>query len=165
MIYVVILPWVIRMQVLTYWHIMWLLRGWVCASDEDCEREGQVERLNLSGCKVTDPIDKHSLTELKKNTSLVTLDIGSAKLSGSCTVSLFQQMTTHPTLSISVGEVNVLGVGRVKADRGTMWCVMGDVIPDKCVEFFRALNNSVLRSQIWEYMISQTKQLSNLLLD
>ena len=53
-------------------------------------------------------------------------------------------MTTHPTLSITVGEVNVLGVGRVKMDRGTLWCVIGEFIPEKCVEFFRALNDSGL---------------------
>ena len=102
--------------------------------------------LNLSGCNVTDPIVKHILTGLIKNTSLVTLNHSSPKLSGSCAVSLFQQMTTHPTLSITVGEVNVLGVGRVKMDRGTMvWCVISDLIPENCVEFFRALNNSGLK--------------------
>ena len=101
--------------------------------------------LNLSGCNVTDPIVKHIVTGLTKNTSLVTLDIGSSKLSGSCAVSLFQQMTTHPTLSSTVGEVNLLGVGRVKIDSGTLWCVMGDLIPENCVEFFRALNNSGLK--------------------
>ena len=61
-------------------------------------------------------------------------------------MSLFQQMTTHPTLRITVVEVNVLGVGRVKmSDRGSLWCVMGDLITENCVEFFRALNNSSLK--------------------
>ena len=78
--------------------------------------------LKLSGCGITDPVVKHILTGLTNNTSLVTLDMGSSKLSGSCAVSLFQQMTTHPTLSITVGEVNVLGVGRVKMDRGNVVC-------------------------------------------
>ena len=104
--------------------------------------------LNLSGCNITDPIVKHILTGLAKNTSLVTLDMGSPTLSVSCAVSLFQQMTTHPTLSNTVGEVNVLGVGRVTMDRRTMWCVMVDLIPENCVEFFRALNNSGLKVSI-----------------
>ena len=103
--------------------------------------------LNLSGCNITDPIVKHILTGLMKNTSLVTLNIGSPKLSGSCAVSLFLQMATHPTLSITVDdlEVNVLGVGRVKMDRGTVRCVMSDTVPENCVEFFRALNHSSLK--------------------
>ena len=102
--------------------------------------------MNLSGCGVTDPIVKGILTRLTKNTSLVTLNIGSPKVSGSCAVSLFQQMTTHPTVSITVGEVNVLGVGRVKMDQGTIiWRIISDLIPKNCVEFFRALNNSALK--------------------
>ena len=104
-----------------------------------------VKVLNLSHFTITDSIVKHILTGLTKNTSLVTLDMGSPKLSGSCALSLFQQMTTHPTLSITVGEVNVLGVGRVMMDSGTMWCVIGDLIPKKCVEFFIPLNNSGLK--------------------
>ena len=102
-----------------------------------------LEVLNLSGCNITDPIIKHILIGLTKNTSLVTLNIGSSKLSHSCAVSLFQQMTTHPTLSIS--EVTVLGVGSVKMDKGSLWCVVGDLIPENCVEFFRDLNNSGLK--------------------
>ena len=105
--------------------------------------------LNLSGCQVTDPIVKHILTGLTKNTSLVTLDMRSSTLSVSCAVSLFQQMTTHPTLSITVGEVTVLGVGRVRMDRGSLCCVIGDLIPENCVEFFRALNNSGLKVPAW----------------
>ena len=101
--------------------------------------------LNLSVCNITDPIVQHILTGLTKNTSLVTLDVRSSKLSVSCAVSLFQQMTTHPTVSITVGEVNVLGVGRVDMDRGTLWCVMSDLLPENCMEFFRALNNSGLK--------------------
>ena len=30
-------------------------------------------------------------------------------------------------------------------DRGTMWCVIGDLIRENCVEFFRALNNSAIK--------------------
>ena len=101
--------------------------------------------LNLSGCELPDPIVKCILTGLTKNTSLVKLDIRSPKLSGSCAVSLFEQITTHPTLNITVGEVNVLGVGKVKIDRESVWCVIGDTIPENCVEFFRALNNSGLK--------------------
>ena len=116
-----------------------------CAIERMLSVNRTLEILNLSGCQVTDPIIKCLLAGLMKNTSLVTLDIGSPKLSGSCAVSLFHQMTTHPTLSITVGEVSVPGVGRVKMDRGTIWCVMGDMIPDNCVELFRVLNNSGLK--------------------
>ena len=118
-----------------------------CAIERMLNVNRTLKVLNLSGCNVTDPIVKCILTGLTKNTSLVTLDMSSPKLSGSCAVSLFQQMTTHPTLSITVGEVNVLGVGRVKMDRGTMrhGVLYSDLIPENCVEFFRALNNSGLK--------------------
>ena len=116
-----------------------------CAIERMLSTSQTLKILNLSGCNVTGPIVKHILTGLTKNTSLVTLDMGSFKLSVSCAVSLFQQMTTHTTVSITVGEVNVLGVGRVKMDRGTMWCVIGDLIPENCVEFFRALNDSGMK--------------------
>ena len=117
-----------------------------CAIERMLSVNRTLEVLNLSGCNVTDAIVQHILTGLTKNTTLVTLDVRSSKLSGSCAVSLFQQMTTHLTLSITVGEVNVLGVGRVKMDGGTMlWCVMGDLIPENCAEFFRSLNNSSLK--------------------
>ena len=120
-----------------------------CAIERMLNVNVTLKVLNLNGCNITDPIVKHTLTGLAKNTSLVTLNMGSPKLSGSCAVSLIQQMTTHPTLNITVvnvGEVNVLGVGRVKMDRGTItWCVISDLIPENCVEFFRALNNSGLK--------------------
>ena len=116
-----------------------------CAIERMLTLNKTLKILNLSGCNVTDPIVKHIVTGLTKNTSLVTLDIGSSKLSGSCAVSLFQQMTTHPTLSSTVGEVNVLGVGWVRMDRGTLRCVICDLISENCVEFFRALNNSGLK--------------------
>ena len=114
-----------------------------CAIERMLNVNRTLKVLNLSGCQVTDAIVKHILTGLTKNTSLVTLDIGSPKLSGSCAVSLFQQMTTHPTLSNT--EVNVPGVGRVKIDRGSLWCVIGDLIVENCMEFFRVLNNSGLK--------------------
>ena len=116
-----------------------------CAFERILNVNRTLKVLNLSGCNITDPIVKHILTGLTKNRSFATLDMGSPTLSGSCAVSLFQKMTTHPTLSITVGEVNVLGVGRVKMDRGSLWCVIGDLIAEKCVEFFRALNNSSLK--------------------
>ena len=116
-----------------------------CAIERMLSVNKTLKILNLSDCGVTDAIVKHILTGLTKNTSLVMLDMSSPKLSGSCAVSLFQQMTNHPTLSITVGEVYVLGIGRVKMDRGTLWCVVGDLIPENCVEFFRALNNSGLK--------------------
>ena len=115
-----------------------------CAIERMLSVNRTLKILNLSGCNITDPVAKHILTGLTKNTSLVTLDMESPKLSVSCVVSLFQQMTTHPTLS-TVGEVNILGVGMVKMDRGSLWCVIGDLIPEDCVEFFRALNNSGLK--------------------
>ena len=121
-----------------------------CAIERMLNVNRTLKVLNLHGCKITDPIVNHILTGLTKNTSPVTLDMGSLKLSGSCVVSLFQQMTTHPILSITVDEVDVLGVGWVKIGRGNLWCVMsdtvlGDLIPENCVEFFRALNNSGLK--------------------
>ena len=120
-----------------------------CAIERMLNVNRTLKVLNLSGCNITDPIVKHILTGLMNNTSLVTLDMRSPKLSGSCAVSLFRQMTIHPTLSITVDEVNVLGVGRVKMDRGSLWCVIGDLIPENCVEFFRALNNSGLKVPDW----------------
>ena len=117
-----------------------------CAIERMLNVNTTLKVLNLGGCNVTDPIVQHILTGLTKNTSLVTLDMSSPKLSGSCAVSLFQQMTTHPTLSITVGEVNVLGVGKIKMDKGTLWCVTGDTISENCVEFFIALNNSGLKA-------------------
>ena len=116
-----------------------------CAIERMLNVKRTLKVLNLSGCNVTDPIVKHILTGLTKNTSLVTLNIGSPKLSGSCAASLLQQMTTHPTLNIAVVELNVLGVGRVRMDRGCLWCIIGVTIPENCVEFFRALNNSGLK--------------------
>ena len=116
-----------------------------CAIERMLNVNRTLKVLNLGGCNVTDPIIKSILTGLTKNTSLVTLNVSSPKLSSSCAVSLFQQMTTHPTVSITVDEVIVLGVGRVKMDSGTLQCVTGDLIPENCVEFFRALNNSRLK--------------------
>ena len=132
-----------------------LSEGWQISKDESeavgCAIEGMLnvnrtlEVLDLSGCNVTDPITKHILSGLTKNVSLTTLNLGLCTVSGSCAVPLLQVATTHPTLSIVVGEVNVLGVGKVKLDRGTMWCIVGDTIPDNCNEFFRALNNSGMK--------------------
>ena len=117
-----------------------------CAIERMLNVNKTLKLLNLSACNVTDPIVKHIVTGLMNNISLVTLDMSSSKLSGSCAVSLFQQMTTHPTLRRAlVGEVNILGVGRVKMDRGSLWCDVGDWIPKNCVEFFRALNGSNMK--------------------
>ena len=116
-----------------------------CAIERMLSVNKTLKVLNLSHCNVTDPIVKHILTGLTKNTSLVTFDLQTSKLSGSCAVSLFQHMTTRPTLSITVGVVNVLGVGWIRMDRGTQWSVVSDLIPDNCVEFFRALNNNGLK--------------------
>ena len=117
-----------------------------CAIEKMLNVNRTLKVLNLSGCYVTDPIVKHILTGLTNNSSLVRFDIGSPKLSGSCAVSLLQQVTTLPTLSrVHVGEVNVVGVGRLKLDRGALWCVIADTVPESCVEFFRALNNSSMK--------------------
>ena len=116
-----------------------------CAIERMLNVTTTLKILNLSDCNVTDPIAKHILTGLTKNTSLVTLEMRSPKLSVRCAVSFFRQMTTHPTLNITVGEVNVLGFGRVTMDRGSLWCVVGDTNTDNSVEFFRALNYSGLK--------------------
>ena len=106
--------------------------------------------LNLSDCQVTDPIVEHILTGLTKNTSLVTLNMGSCTLTASCAVSLLQQMTTHPTLSITVG---IHGVGMVEMDKlGTISCVTSDTSPERCVEFFRELNYSSIKISKLEVM-------------
>ena len=52
----------------------------------------------------------------------MTLYIEPCTLSVSCAVSLHKQVITHPTVKITVGEVNILGVGRVKTDKRTIWC-------------------------------------------
>ena len=31
-------------------------------------------------------------------------------------------------------------------DRETIWCVIGDTIPENCVEFFRAINNNGVKA-------------------
>ena len=131
-----------------------------CAIEKMLNVNRTLKVLNLSGCNITDPIVEHILTGLTNNTSLVALNMRSPKLSVSCAVSLFQQMTTHPTLTITVGEVNVLGVGRVKMDSETIWCAIGDLIPENCVEFFRALNNSGLKVPDWnvQHLTDQTAE-------
>ena len=99
-------------------------------------------------CKITEPVVQHILTGVTKNTSLVKLDIRSSMLTVSCAVSLLQQMTTHPTLSIHVeGEVKVLGVGRVKLDERTATITVpcGHMIPNNRVVFFKALNNAGMK--------------------
>ena len=116
-----------------------------CAIERMLNVNRTLKVLSLSGCKVTDPIAKHILTGLIKNTSLKALDIGPCTLSVSCAVLLFQQMTARSTLSINAGEmVHVLGVGKVKVNQGTMLCVLSDTIPENCEEFFTALNDSSL---------------------
>ena len=108
--------------------------------------------LNLSECGVTDPIVEHILTGLTKNTSLVKLDIRSCKLSVSYAVPLLQQVTTRPTLSrVHVGEVDVIGVGRMELDRGTPIVTMsqGHMIPKNCAEFSRALNHCGVKAKLY----------------
>ena len=97
--------------------------------------------MNLYGCAITDQTAKYILSGLTKNTSHVTLDMGSSKLSGSCAVSLLQQ--TNTTSSITVG---VLRFRKVKVDSGTMWCAVdniGDANSGNCGEFFRELNEGL----------------------
>ena len=104
----------------------WTIRGWQWGS-----------RLWLGGCwmwtqhsknwiciVVKSQIKKQNITELTRNTWHVTLDIQPSKLIISSAVSFLQQTTT--TLS---STVSVLGVGTMKTDRGTLWCVIGDTVP------------------------------------
>ena len=72
------------------------------------------------------------------------LNIGLCTLSGKCAVCLLQQVTIHPTLSI-VGEIGVLGVGRVEMYRGTLLCITSNTVPESCIEFFKALNKSGMK--------------------
>ena len=118
-----------------------------CAIERMLNVNRTLKVLHLSACKVRDPIVKHILTGLTKNTSFLTLDIGSCTLSGSCAVSLFQQVTACPTctLRIHVPEVDVVGVGRVKMDKGTIWCAVSDTVPENCMDLFRALNENVVK--------------------
>ena len=51
-----------------------------CALERMLNANTTLKILALSGCGVRDPIAKHILTRLTKNTSLVTLDLGSCKL-------------------------------------------------------------------------------------
>ena len=105
-----------------------------------------LEVLHLCGCRVTEQMAKHILTGVTKNTSLLKLNIEQCILSGSCAVSLLQQVTLHSTLSrVHVSEVDVMGVGKVKMEGKIIWCVVGDTISERCVEFFRALNDSYLK--------------------
>ena len=115
-----------------------------CAIERMLNMNRTLKILNLSDCNITEPVVKHILTGLTKNTSLVKLNIEQCAVSCRCAVSLLQEVTTHPTLS-TVSGVNVLGVGRLEIGRRTIGCVMCDVIPESCVEFFRALNISGLK--------------------
>ena len=124
-----------------------------------------LKTLNLGGCQVIDPTAEHITSGLTRNTSHVTLDMGSCKPSGSCAVFLLQQVTTHPTLGI-VGRLIILGVGELKTDRGAISCVASDIIPEHLIELFRALNDSDMKlsklevkdftSQTTELLISQS---------
>ena len=92
--------------------------------------------LNLGVCQVMDPIVKHIQTGLSKNTSPVTPNMESCKLSGSCAVSFLHQVTTHPIVGI-VGRLVILGVGELKTDRGAILCVASDIIPEDLIKLFR----------------------------
>ena len=113
-----------------------------CAIERMLNVNRTLKVLDLSGCNTTDSIVKHIFNGLTKNASIVTLHVGSCK-SSRCAVSLLQQVITHPTLT-TVG-VTVVGVGVVEMNRGTLCCNVCKTISVKCVEFFRALNNSGLR--------------------
>ena len=117
-----------------------------CAIERMLTMNRTLKVLNLSKCRVTDPVVEHILTGLAKNTSLVRLDISSCTLNTGCAVSLLQQVTTCPTLSIHVSEVNVIGVGEMLLDTGTVTVTMlHNISPmSHCVELFRALNHSGL---------------------
>ena len=124
-----------------------------CAIERMLNVNRTLKVLNLSGCQVTDPIAKHITTGLTKNTSLVKLNIGSCKLSVSYAMSLLQQVTTCSTLSrVHVGEMHVLGVGRLTLDRRTASVSLlynaGDKIPENCAEFIRTINLSGMVSKL-----------------
>ena len=111
-----------------------------CAIERMLKLNRTLKVLNLSGCKVTDPVVKHIVTGLTKNMSLKNLYVGSFTLSVKCAVPFLQQMITHPSIST---EVNVLGLGRVNMERESICtCVISKMVPEKCVEFFRALNDN-----------------------
>ena len=117
-----------------------------CSLERMLNMNRTLKVLHLCGCIVTEQMAKYILTGVTKNMSLLKFNIEQCILSGSCAVSLLQQVTAHSTLSrVHVSEVNVLGVGRVKMDRGTVRCVMSVTVPENCVEFFRALNHSSLK--------------------
>ena len=125
-----------------------------CAIERMLNVNKTLKVLNLSGCNVTDPIVKHILTGLTKNNSLAKLDMGSSELSVSCALSLLQQVTTCPTLTrLSIGEVNVLGVRKVTLDRSAsavslLHNAKNDLIPENCVDFIRAVNDSGMVSRL-----------------
>ena len=73
---------------------------------------------------------------MSKNTSLVTPNMESCKLSGSCAVSLLHQVTIHPIVGI-VGRLVISGVGELKTDRGAILCVASDIIPEDLIKLFR----------------------------
>ena len=107
--------------------------------------EGDSEAMGcaIESCEVTDSMAKHIAGGLTKNTSLRKLYMQPCTLSDRCVVSLLKQMTTHPTLRI-IGEVTVLGVGRVEMDTVivTLSCDAVGMSPEKSMEFLRALNHS-----------------------
>ena len=118
-----------------------------CAIERMLRLNTRLKVLHLSYCNLTDAICKHTSIGLTKNRSLVTLELRSSCLSPRCSVSILQQITTHPTLS-SI-EVGVLGVGNVKMDRKTVpsciQCEVSDATTVNCLEFFRALNYSAMK--------------------
>ena len=67
---------------------------------------------------------------------VVTPNMESCKLSGSCAVSLLYQVTTHPIVGI-VGRLVITGVGELKTDTEVILCVASDVIPEDLIKLFR----------------------------
>jgi len=80
--------------------------------------------------------------------------MGSCNISGSYALFLLQQVITCPSVSrLSVGEMKfLLGVGRVTLHRRmetvSLLYHAGDLIPEKCIEFVRAINHSCMVSKL-----------------
>ena len=139
-----------------------------CAIERMLNVNRKLRILNLHGCGY--PIAKHISTGVMNSTSLVTLDIEPCTLGVSCAVSLF----IHPTVRTTVDEVNILGVGRVKVDKGnikcgnslgpvfylsldTLRCQRVNIDSESAVDIFRSLEHN---TSLEELDLSGNSQLS-----
>lgn len=79
--------------------------------------------------------------------------MGSCNLSGSYALFLLQQVITCPSVSrLSVGEMNILAWSwKSNTAQKNENCIAllynaGDIIPENCIEFVRAINHSCMVS-------------------